>query len=149
MIQAKQVLQLTGLSSNQLREWTSRRGLIKPDVQPSGPGTLALFSWHTVLVLRLAVEMRDVFRMELQAQRKVLDGLTQRLTKVSFPSLLGCRLVCYGGGDWVLLRPGENPDSERDFILFRLDPHLEFIGTEFAVAEPSKQISLFPVARVK
>lgn len=149
MIQAKRVLQLTGLSSDQLREWTARRGLVKPDVQPSGPGTLALFSWQTVLVLRLAVEMRDSFRMELQAQRNVLEGLAQRLAKASFPSLLGCRLACYGGGDWALLRSGENPDSERDFILFRLDPHLDVIGAEFAIAEPHRQLSLFPVAQVK
>ncbi|WP_347258520.1 MerR family transcriptional regulator [Methylocaldum sp.] len=147
MIQAKEVLRLTGLSADQLREWTCRRGLVKPDVQPSGPGTLALYSWQTVLVLRLAVEMRDSFRMELQAHRNLFNGLASRLAGISFPSLVGCRLACYAGGDWVLLRHGEDP--ERDAVLLRLDPHLEVLGAEFAPHEPLRQLPLFPAVQLK
>ena len=149
MIQAKKVLKLTGLSAHQLREWTCRRGLVKPDVPPSGSGTLALYSWQTVLVLRLAIEMRDAFRMELQTHRNLLDGLARRLAGTSFPSLLGCRLACYAGGDWALLRPGEKPDADRSVVLLRLDPHLEVLGAEFDAQEPLRQLPLFPVAQIK
>lgn len=149
MIQSKAVLKLTGLTAHQLREWTCRRGLVKPDVLPSGSGTLALYSWQTVLVLRLAVEMRDSFRMELQTHRNLLDGLTRRLAGTSFPSLLGCRLACYSRGDWALLRPGEKPDLERSVVLLRLDPHLEVLSAEFDAQEPFRQLPLFPAVQVK
>jgi DNA-binding transcriptional MerR regulator len=149
MIQANKVLKLTGLSANQLREWTHRRGLVKPDIRPAGPGTLALYSWQTVLVLRLAVEMRDAFRMELQTHKNLLDGLAQRLAGVSFPALAGCRLACYAGGEWALLRPGEQPRPQRSVVLLRLDPHLDILAAEFDRQEPLRQLPLFPAVQVK
>lgn len=149
MIQAKKVLTLTGLSAHQLREWTSRRGLVKPDVLPSGPGTLALYSWQTVLILRLAVEMRDSFRMELHAHRKLLDGLASRLAGASFPSLLGCSVACYAGDDWEILRSGERPSQDRSVVLLRLDSHLDVLAAEFGSQESLRQFPLFPAVQIK
>lgn len=149
MIQAKKVQQLTGLSATQLREWTHRRSLVKPDVRPSGPGTLALYSWQTVLVLRLAVEMRDAFRMELQTHRGTLDGLARELAGVAFPALSGCRLACYAGGEWALLRQGEQPNPERSVVLLRLDPHLDILAAEFGIPEFPRQLPLLPAVQLK
>lgn len=149
MIQTKDVLRLTGLSADQLREWTSRRALLKPDVQPSGPGTLALYGWQTVLALRLAVSMRKSFHMELEAQRSVLEGLRNRLAGTSFLSLLGCCVACFPQGEWTILRPGEHPPVDRDVVLLRLDPHLEVLAAAFAPHEEMRQLPLFAALKMK
>src|SRR5436305_384523 len=98
LITAGDVLQLTGLTADQLREWTSRRGLIQPDMKAKGPGSRAMYSWQTVLVLRLAVVLREVLHVELQAQRSALSNLAQRLKRSSFPLLRGKALVLNSDG---------------------------------------------------
>ncbi|MCF5097152.1 MerR family transcriptional regulator, partial [Pseudomonas gessardii] len=75
LIKAAAVQALTGLTSDQLREWTSRRHLIVPDEKPSGPGSRALYSWQTVLLLRLAVVLREKFHVELTSQKNLFLGL--------------------------------------------------------------------------
>ena len=69
LIQSGEVQKLTGLTSDQLREWTSRRGLIEADSKPSGPGTRARFGWQSVLLLRIAVVLKERFHVELQSQK--------------------------------------------------------------------------------
>lgn len=149
MIQTKDVLRLTGLSTDQLREWTSRRGLLKPDVQPSGPGTLALYGWQTVLALRLAVTMRKSFHMELEAHRSLLEGLRHRLAATSFLGLLGFSLACFPDGEWTILRPGEHPPIDQDVVVLRLDPHLEILAAAFAPHEDMRQLPLFAALGMK
>lgn len=149
MIQTKDVLRFTGLSADQLREWTSRRALLKPDVQPSGPGTLALYGWQTVLTLRLAVSIRKSFHMELEAQRSLLEGLRNRLVGTSFLSLLGCSVACFPQGEWTILRPGEHPPVDRDVLVLRLDPHLEVLAATFAPHEEMRQLPLFAALKMK
>ncbi|HEY8263651.1 MAG TPA: MerR family transcriptional regulator, partial [Methyloceanibacter sp.] len=53
--------QLTGLSTEKLREWTSRRALIPADVKPRRKGSPAKYTWQTILILRLAVTLREQF----------------------------------------------------------------------------------------
>jgi len=60
---------LVGLSTDKLREWTSRRALVPADVRPKAKGSPAQFSWQTVLVLRIAVLLREDFHLELQAHK--------------------------------------------------------------------------------
>src|SRR4051812_25356559 len=67
LVGTRDVLGATGLSSDQLREWTGRRGLVVPDIRAQGKGTHPRFSWQTALVLRFAAELKDVFHLELQA----------------------------------------------------------------------------------
>lgn len=149
MLQSKDVLRLTGLTADQLREWTSRRGLLKPDVAASGPGTLALYGWQTVLALRLAVSMRKSFHMELAAQRALLGGLRRRLEGISFLSLIGCRLACFPEGEWTILRPGAQPPADRDVLLLALDPHLDVLADNFAPHADMRQLPLFAALKVK
>lgn len=149
VIQTKDVLRLTGLTADQLREWTARRGLLKPDVLPSGPGTLALYGWQTVLALRVAVSMRNTFHMELASQRGLFEGLRNRLDGTSFLSLIGCRLACFAEGEWTLLRPGEQPPADRDVLVLALDPHLEVLAAAFAPQAEMRQLPLFAALKLK
>lgn len=83
---------LTGLSTEKLREWTSRRALVPADVRPKRKGSPAKFGWQTVLVLRIAVLLRDCFNLELQANRTSFASLKKELGEPSLSS------NCGGGG---------------------------------------------------
>ena len=114
--------QLTGLSTDKLREWTSRRALIPADQRPKRKGSPAKFSWQTILVLRVAVLLR--------AQ--------------SFIALWGKRLVLAPGRTWSFLdAAGSAPES--DALLIALDPHLVIIRDGFALpgATEERQLDLF------
>ncbi|HEX7946796.1 MAG TPA: MerR family transcriptional regulator [Phenylobacterium sp.] len=151
MINAGRVQQLTGLSADQLREWTHRRALIAPDVPPRGPGHRALYAWQTVLLLRLAVVLKEKFRIELQGHRDLLDALRDLLAGVSFPALRGTVLVLHGmthgelADGSVIFRS----DTADDALLLRLDPHLDILAAEFAPREQSPQLPLFRAVRVR
>lgn len=149
MIQAKDVLRLTGLSADQLREWTTRRRLIVPDVSPAGRGTLALYSWQTVLLLRLAVQLRETFKMELQGRRALFMDLSAHLAGISFPSLWGCRLALYGDDSWEILTHRQTPSPQKDALTVRLDPHLQVLSAAFDPQVPMQQLPLFPAVKVR
>lgn len=149
MIKSKDVQRLTGLSADQLREWTSRRGLIQPDVRPSGPGTLALFSWQTVLILRIAIQFRDNFHMELQAHKSLFSALSERLRGMPFPALWGHRVVLYASGRWELQQSSALSPQSEDFLQVCLDSHLEVLTQTFDPPEPSRQLPLFRAVSVR
>jgi DNA-binding transcriptional MerR regulator len=151
LIQSKQVLKLTGLSADQLRDWTHRRALIEPDVKPTGPGTRALYSWQTVLVLRLAVVLRDRFHIELQAHRELFGALRALLTGTSFPALEGCLLALYDMRRCEVLSTSNRGWSSvsEDVVLLRLDPHLDVLSAHFDALEPSPQLPLFRAVQVR
>lgn len=148
LVKASEVQKLTGLSADQLREWTTRRRLIEPDAKPSGPGSRARYSWQTVLVLRLAIVLKESFHMELQAQRALFAGLAERLTKVSFPALRGSVLVIGREGAFRISPLEEIGSPATDLLMLRLDPHLDVLATEFSSIEPIRQLPLFPARAV-
>lgn len=128
------VCQLTGLSTVKLREWTSRRALIPADVPAPKRGAPALYSWHTVLVLRLAIVLRDTFHVELTSQKALFDRLRAELHEQSFAALAGKSLVIAGDGQWRIIEPGRLPRHTHDCLILGLDPHLTVVGEAFAVA---------------
>jgi DNA-binding transcriptional MerR regulator len=148
LVKANEVQRLTGLSADQLREWTVRRGLIEPDAKPHGPGSRALFSWQTVLLLRIAMSLKERFHVELQSQRVLFAALSRRLHQASFPSLGGSALVIAGDGSFDLLELEKLALVEGDVLILQLDPHLELLAAEFALVEPMSQLPLFPVLAV-
>jgi hypothetical protein len=89
--------QLTGLAAEKPREWTSRRALIPADRRPQGKGSPAKFSWQTILGLRVAVLLRNQFRLELQAHKAAFADLRKLLRSQSFIALWGKRLVLAPG----------------------------------------------------
>jgi hypothetical protein len=136
--------QLTGLSTEKLREWTSRRALVPADVRPKGKGSPAKFSWQTVLILRIAALLRDQFKLELQAHKASFARLRRELHRKSFISLWGQRLSLSAEG-WTLTEDS-SPLPQDDILLVRLDPHLEILRDGFALADTlsgRSQLELF------
>jgi hypothetical protein len=144
--------QLTGLSTDKLREWTSRRALIPADQRPKTKGSPAKFSWQTILVLRVAVLLRDQFSLELQAHKTSFDNLRRQLRSQSFIALWGKRLALGPDGIWSLLDNTVAAPKE-DVLLISLDPHLFALRDGFALpsASDEHQLDLFslPVFRGK
>jgi hypothetical protein len=148
LIRSRDVLALTGLSADQLREWTVRRSLIQPDVPAQKRGSDAKFSWQTVLLLRLAVVLRNRFHVELQAHRELLVSARGLLDGASFLGLWGTTLVIYDLKRCELMpaRAALAPDT--DAILLRLNHHLDVLSQGFGLADPVSQLQLFPALGV-
>lgn len=145
LVRSRDVPALTGLTANQLREWTVRRGLVLPDEPARKQGSEAKFSWQTLLVLRLAVVLRNHFHVELQAHRELFVSARGLLEGASFPRLWGGTLAIYGLTRCELLTARMPPPSaEEDAILLRLNRHLEALSQGLGLPEPVSQLPLFP-----
>ena len=145
------VSQLTGLSTEMLREWTSRRALIPADLPPKVKGSPAKFSWRTVLTLRIAVSLRQQFNLELQAHKASFRQLRRDLETKSFVTLWGQSLALTPEGVWSILEP-DSPSLIGDCLLLRLDPHLTVLQEGFALtygASVRRQLDLFTLSGVR
>lgn len=143
------VCRLTGLSTEKLREWTSRRSLIPADVPSKQQGSPARYSWATVLVLRLAVVMREHFNVELKANSELFAALRKELVRRPFLTLHSQSLALLGRGNWALIADNEVPPT--DALLIRLDHHLAAIAVGFPqreLARAGQQRDLFPLSSV-
>jgi hypothetical protein len=149
LVNSRRAARLTGLSPQQLREWTSRRELIPVDIKPKGRGSPAQYSWQTILLLRLAATLRDRFKIELQAHRELFAALQNGLSHVSFLSLWGRAVVLAGGSAWSLHSSDEIALLSEDVIVLRLDSHLSVISEGFQLPLPEDgQYPLFPAVEV-
>jgi hypothetical protein len=150
LVTTRDAIRLTGLSTDQLREWTSRRALIPADIKPKGQGSPAQYSWQTILLLRLAVNLRDRFKLELQAHQDLFSSLADGLKKTSFLSLWGHAIALHGGDAWSLLNLVDPFSAGDDLILLRLDPHLQILSESFAFPKPATltQFQLFQATSV-
>ena len=133
MIAAGQVQKLTSLTANQLREWSHRRNLIPPDVEVGGQGRPALYTWQTVLLLRLAVVLRESFRIELQGNKELLHALRDLFAGAPFPTLRGCVLALRAMERGEILPEGmvRVDHGDQDTLFLHLDPHLDVLEAEF------------------
>lgn len=137
---------LTGLSTDQLREWSSRRALIPADVQNRGRGSPAQYGWQAILLLRIAAQLKDRFHLELHAHRGLFAAMRETLERVSFLRLWGSSLVIYDAETWQLFDARFNIAPRSDAINIRLEPHLAVLAAEFAMPNPATagQLELFP-----
>mgnify|MGYP001083431162 CR=1 FL=1 len=150
LVSTRQAIQLTELSTEQLREWTTRRALIPADVQSRGRGAPAQYAWQTLLVLRLAVALRERFHIELEHHRAVFAGLRAELEKTSFVSLWGRALVIYDADRWALIPIGETTGEAEQAIVAPLNAHLAVLSQGLPLPRPAAegQLELFPVTAV-
>lgn len=151
LVPTRLALQLTGLTPAKLREWTGRRALIPADVPPKSQGSSAQYSWQTVLVLRLALTLKDKFCLELQAHRGLFTSLRRSLKARSFIALWDHVLALRGAADWTLTREVGDKPLEADAIMLRLNPHLEVLAAGFELTNPRRaagQLDLFPATPV-
>lgn len=148
VVTTREASQLTGLSTNKLREWTCRRALIPADIRPKSQGSPAKYTWQTILLLRIAVTLHDCFHLELQAHCQVFASLHRDLRGTSFIALWGKSLAIHADHRWVWVDDDEAGPLAGDAILIRLAPHLEALSQGFALPRPSGspgQLDLFPV----
>jgi len=148
LVTAAEVQKLTGLTSHQLREWSSRRKLIEPDVVPNGAGTRALYSWQTVLVLRLAATLKKQFHVELKALNGLFKALSAQINKASFPALRNCVFVVMDMETFAIVPAKSINHNDMNGIFIPLNPHLDVLITQFGLAKQSRQRPLFPVAAI-
>ena len=151
VVTTREASQLTGLSTNKLREWTSRRALIPADVRPKSQGSPAKYSWQTILLLRIAVTLRERFHLELQAQLQVFASLRRGLHGTSFVALWGKSLAIQADNLWSWVDDAGAASLPGDAIIIRLAPHLEALSLGFSLPRPSSspgQLDLFPVRAV-
>lgn len=150
LVGSRDVQALTGLSADQLREWTYRRGLLRPDRPARGKGTQARFSWQTVLALRVACVLKTAFHLELQAHRQTLADLQERLQGVPFHGLWGSGLAIRPGAQLSLVTgPMGSETGEVPLLWLPLAPHLQVLADSFGLAEPVRQLTLFPVTALR
>lgn len=150
VVSTRDASRLTGLSTNKLREWTSRRALIPADIRPKCQGSPAKYSWQTILLLRIAVTLRDGFHLELQAYRPVLASLRGKLRNTSFVALWGKSLAIHVDHRWAWLDDADAAPIA-DALIIRLDPHLDILSQGFALPRPSAalgQLDFFPARAI-
>ena len=145
MFQAADVLELTGLTSHQLRRWSTRRALVPPDVKPSGRGRHALYSWETVVVLRLLKELHDRFAVEICAWSKGMTELRSVLEGVPFPSLWG-KAVHFERIDLPVLVSAREAEVLAGIVL-PLDTHLSLLAMKLCLGEADRR-KLYPALAV-
>jgi hypothetical protein len=102
------------------------------------------------LLLRLAVVLRDRFKLELHAHRDLFAELGAGLARTSFLSLWGKSLALYGGAKWAMVDPRDEGLAIDDCIVLRLDPHLQQLSDSFSLPKPAApgQFQLFPALGV-
>lgn len=151
LVPTRQALQLTGLSAPTLREWTSRRALIPADVPPKNQGSPARYSWQTILLLRLAVTLRERFHIELQAHRSLFASLRRGLQGRSFIALWDRALELHGGDEWLLVDEARTEPPLQDAMVVLLNSHLLVLSEGFSLPKPvgfAGQLALFPATPV-
>ena len=143
LLQSADVLEVTGLTRSQLREWTGRgrRELILPDVEPAGPGRHALYAWQTLLVLRVLLVLNNEYAAEVGAWASAARNLRQKLERISFPSLWHLSAY-FPNCDTALLVDDISMIGSSGLVL-PLEPHLTVLASKLSLPRPA-QLTLFP-----
>ena len=144
-LQAADVRAVTGLSRDELREWTNRHKFIEPDTKPSGRGRFAQYSWQTVLVLMVLKELRDRYSVTLSKWGKPMRELRSELESVPFHSLYG-KVVHFEStqGRPTLVAPEGRWESS--CLAVAVDSHLNAIVSKLSGSPPDR--TLFPAVAV-
>lgn len=130
LVQAADASRLAGLTSHQLREWCSRRKILLPDVPGSGKGRHALYSWQTVIALRLLHELHIRFGAEVGAWTEALEECRSLLKGRAFPTLWTASAVFSDRHRAELVT---DPSlHEGALLVLPLEPHLQAIASDFS-----------------
>jgi len=146
LVQASDAIRLSGLTEHQLREWCGRRSVVTPDVPASGRGRHALFSWQTILALRVLNELHTRFGVEVGAWRQAIGQCQRIFRSKSFPNLWGVSVV-FADFNEVVLMNYANVAEMSAHICIPLDPHLRVLAIDDA-APPELQLPLFAAVEV-
>jgi hypothetical protein len=148
LIQAGDAARLAGITSYQLREWCGRRAVIPADVEGQGPGRHALYSWQTLLTLRIINDLRDRYRIEIASWCDFARNFRSEIERHSFVHLWGASLWIRDRTQFeVVLSSARAPAAPG--VLLTLDDHLEVLAMGLALPRSPDQLPLFPAMRHK
>lgn len=140
LMQAADASRLAGVTPHQLREWCARRQIVAADVPGAGRGRHALFSWQTVLTLRLLRELNERFGAEVGAWKGAVGEFRKLVNGRFFPGLWNT-VVVFPDRDHARLLDDLSVSAEALLIL-PLAPHLEVIAQDFGLPH-ELQLPLF------
>lgn len=140
LVQASDASRLAGLTPHQLREWCSRRAVIPPDIRGAGRGRHALFSWQTIVALRLLRELDERFGVEVGAWKGAIEEFRHAVKGRSFPGLWNT-VVAFPDRDHAQLLEDRGA-SGGPLLILPLAYHLDAIAHDFAFP-PEPQLPLF------
>lgn len=141
------MVELTGLTKNQLREWCSVRRLLPPDIGPEGPGTHAMFTWQTAISLRVLKSIQDDWAGTVSAWAPVVRDFRAEIKGTSFPTLFG-NVVVFDSLNSMTIRQELALTTRSGILAVPLDPHLEVLVSKLAIPLPD-QLPLFPPMAVQ
>lgn len=147
MFQSFQMVELTGLTKNQLREWCSVRKLLPPDIAPKGPGTHGMFTWQTAIALRILKSIQDDWAGTVSAWAPVVRDFRVEIKGSSFPALFG-NAVIFDSLTSMTIQKELAITTGPGILAVPLNPHLEVLATKLAIPLPD-QLPLFPPMSVK
>ena len=139
LVQSADAARLTGLTPHQLREWCARRAILSADVEGQGPGRHALYSWQTILALRLLATLRAEYAVEIASWAPFARAFRARLQSISFLELWDQKLWILSAQSFELINSAQRPDKG---LLIALDPHLEAIALAFSFEGAPEQLPL-------
>jgi hypothetical protein len=146
LVQASDAIRLSGLTAHQLREWCGRRAIVTPDVPAAGRGRHALFSWQTILALRVLNEVHSRFFVEVSAWSEAIAQSQMLLRGNPFMTLWGTAIV-FPNTKEAKLTHDHSDDYQNACMVVRLDPHLSALATA-GVLPPEQQFPLFAALAV-
>lgn len=146
-VQASDAARLSGLTPHQLREWCGRRNVVSADVPAAGRGHLALFSWQTILALRVLNEIHQRYGVEVVAWRRAISELQVLLKGRPFPSLWGA-VVVFPSMNAATLRLEGDGVVKGSFLSVSLNEHLEVLALPQDFRGEA-QLPLFPAMAVQ
>jgi hypothetical protein len=146
LFQAGDVIRATGLTPNQLREWCGRRGVVYPDQPATGRGRHALYSWQTILCLRVLNELHTRFSVEVGAWVEGISECQALIKDRPYPTLRGLAVV-FTDTNSAELVPNANFPTNATALRVPLDPHLQELAATLAV--PEMQLPLFAAVALR
>lgn len=141
------MVELTGLTKSQLREWCSVRQLLPSDIMPEGPGTHAMFTWQTAISLRILKSIQDDWAGTVSAWAPVVRDFRAEIEGASFLKLFG-HVVVFDGLSSMIIQKETELKGGSGILVVPLDPHLEVLASKLAIPLPD-QLPLFPPMAVK
>jgi hypothetical protein len=120
---------------------------VAADVPAAGRGHLALFSWQTILALRVLNEVHQRYGVEVSGWRSAIAQLQALLKGRSFPSLWGAFAVFPSALEAVLKLEGES-FAKDSCLTVGLNRHLEALATPSELLVEA-QLPLFPALAVR
>lgn len=108
---------------------------------------MSLFSWQTILTLRVLNEVHQRYSVEVSGWRVAIAQLQMLLKGCSFPSLWGAVAVFPNAQEALLKLDGENHVKD-GCLTVSLNRHLEILATPGQLPVET-QLPLFPVLAVR